>query len=318
MQYAEQFARDIEFGSAENVLGLANPPKDAVTKERCPSNLDFCQYRMCQSFWSCTLALNPKVAGWPVSRKRLWMPFAPLRCSEDLGGPDAATEIAVDMAANMLARSEPTHLDDVLLKENDILVRSLLDDCCEPATKRARTSSSCKWVERHEADHADWLEMATISQEMLALYPGLRALSTRERDLIACKQLALPTQEAGTVDVSQQESRSGFHRGGSGCVTPSMRLLLTHLCRLTHGVEAIQMQGIHYGDQHHKLKDFPSDFLQNIAGNAFHMRMCAISLVAALSVVARAATVALVLPPLGRQVSLHIEEDPLEDSIWEV
>ena len=39
---------------------------------------------------------------------------------------------------------------------------------------------------------------------------------------------------------------------------------------VNHGMEAFHMQGIHYGRNHHKLIQYSTPFLNDLAGNAFH------------------------------------------------
>ena len=52
---------------------------------------------------------------------------------------------------------------------------------------------------------------------------------------------------------------------------------LLRITGLNHGVEAFHMQGIHYGRSHHKLIQYTTPFLNDLAGNAFHAWGCAAS-----------------------------------------
>ncbi len=82
--------------------------------------------------------------------------------------------------------------------------------------------------------------------EFISLHPGLYELSARELDLLACVDIALPSNVPGTINISQNLGRTRAVSGGSACITPRTRSLLTHRIRLANGVERLNLQGIHF------------------------------------------------------------------------
>ena len=164
------------------------------------------------------------------------------------------------------------------------------------AKKISKMADQMKWPSRHH-DYAasrgmDWSSSRfVLTPENMAEYPGLRALTERELDALAMSGARLSENTLRTLEVSQSLGRSaGVVRvpaavdeqaGGApkllqlGCVTPRARWWLTSENRLNHGMEALNMMGIHYGPQHDDLlMQFGSTLLSDLAGNAFHSGCC--------------------------------------------
>jgi hypothetical protein len=107
----------------------------------------------------------------------------------------------------------------------------------------------------------------------VSIFPGLKALCSRELDALACEGVKFPEKasDARGVDVSPSVRFISLksNSGTSGCVTPTMACYLTHRCRLALGPEALAMQGIHYGKDHYKLAKYTDSDLVDLGGNAF-------------------------------------------------
>jgi len=48
-----------------------------------------------------------------------------------------------------------------------------------------------------------------------------------------------------------------------------MLTYLTNKCRVANGLEAIQMQSMHFGNNHFKLRKYSSSVLKDLGGNGF-------------------------------------------------
>ena len=159
--------------------------------------------------------------------------------------------------------------------------------------KLSKMAAAMKWPAKHDEvarrKGIDWASQhfSSISDEALTKYPGLGALTDREADSLAVRGVRFSEKVLRAVEVSQSLGRAAISTGddsvsdGSGkasslgCVTPRMRLWLTSLNRLNHGMEALNMMGIHYGAKHEELvARYTSGLLSDLAGNAFHSGCC--------------------------------------------
>jgi hypothetical protein len=134
--------------------------------------------------------------------------------------------------------------------------------------KRRRTvDNSCS---------ADWWEPFHPCEGIMGAFPGLRHLTDRQLAVLAFTGVSVTTDEAlrarqqVTVDISQSFRASVSDQGSSCIVTPSGEVFLYHRLRSALGREAMLLQGLHYGPDHHKLDAFSSDELYSLAGNAFN------------------------------------------------
>ena len=65
----------------------------------------------------------------------------------------------------------------------------------------------------------------------------------------------------------------------SGCITLGQRVWLTSRNRFLHGVEALDIQGIHFGaEQEANMLGYSSKFLTDLTGIAFHSGCCGCAL----------------------------------------
>ena len=122
----------------------------------------------------------------------------------------------------------------------------------------------------------------------MRLFPGIADLSARELDLLCVKKIAFPELRPLTVDVSQNSCRTTAKDDHVSIATPKMRQYLAHLGRLSHGLEAIHFQGIHYGSEHSRLRNYSSSQLQDLAGNALEMTQFGIAFMTGIGVYAMA------------------------------
>ena len=152
----------------------------------------------------------------------------------------------------------------------------------------------------------------------MRLFPGIADLSAREMDLLCVKKIAFPELRPLTVDVSQNSCRTAAKDGHVSIATPKMRQYLAHLGRLSHGLEAIHFQGIHYGSEHSRLRNYSSSQLQDLAGNAFELTQFGIAFMTGIGVYAMAKF----RHALGPASSLSLESaddaeyDDFFESIW--
>jgi len=127
------------------------------------------------------------------------------------------------------------------------------------------------WARAH-SQHVgpEWYGMPSgFPPEVLEVYPGLRALTERQTDLLLVKGIRVPGPK-GTFELRQEVNRAHGAEGRSVCVLPSGLIYLMHRVRFALGCEALNLQSIHYGPQNHKLLTLPSKQLHDLAGNAFH------------------------------------------------
>ena len=132
-----------------------------------------------------------------------------------------------------------------------------------------------KWPEQHarrcEKLGLNWWERSCPSDEAFDLFPGLRALSSRQLDILSFSQTKFP-DEKGTQEVVHSGARSTVKPGMASCVLPGGQLYLRHRCRLALGVESLSLQGINFGPERQtRVEGYPSKHLQDLAGNAFHV-----------------------------------------------
>lgn len=163
--------------------------------------------------------------------------------------------------------------------------------CVMTDKKLSKMATAMKWPAKHDevarSKGIDWASQHfSISDEALTKYPGLGALSDREADCLAVRGVRFSEKVLRGVEVGQSLGRAAISSiddsvsDGSGkarslgCVTPRMRLWLTSLNRLNHGMEALNMMGIHYGAKHEDLVGSRSGLLSDLAGNAFHSGCC--------------------------------------------
>lgn len=252
------------------------------------------------------LILDPARFKKPVARKRVWIIGIPRRLADYV--PRAELEdLAKTLLDQILQTASITErdldLDFHLLEENDPVVLKHIWGSAETAARHSGSSSHDealeelgkkrkKWVSCHDAwcsnKGKNWFDIpGAFTPEQYELFPGLRELSDREVDVLNCRGIVIPSATPSVVDVSQSLSRTREVVGGSGCVTPGMRCVLTHRGRLALGMEAMALQGIHYGDRHHRLRTWPNADLMDLAGNAFNVHCAFGSFLVASTLLAR-------------------------------
>jgi len=185
--------------------------------------------------------------------------------------------------------AEPVTLDSCLLPESHPKIQSfynevsmirqqqhraaLLQHTQAPSHPFKRQRTTLSWAKQHrdkcEEKGVDFAASCGPPREIFDMFPGLYKLSARQLDALGCLGVKFPEKEMRSVDLGPQLARQHVKVGGTGCVKPTMLSYLTHKCRTALGVEAMHMQGIHYGVNHNKLLKYPDSFLTDIAGNAF-------------------------------------------------
>jgi hypothetical protein len=104
----------------------------------------------------------------------------------------------------------------------------------------------------------------------------LGSLARRELEILVLEKVAIPESSRRIVDVSQTCSRTRVLTSNTlATILPRTRAYLTDRCRSMIGVEALRAQGISWGSESDKkLLQYSSDFLMDMAGNAFHTGCC--------------------------------------------
>lgn len=153
--------------------------------------------------------------------------------------------------------------------------------------------------------------------EFISLHPGLYELSARELDLLACVDIALPSNVPGTINISQNLGRTRAVSGGSACITPRTRALLTHRLRLANGVECLNLQGIHFSGRESRLHSYDSGVLTDLAGNAFNTYCAAAMHLVGEGLLALCWSAACESAAAPRHVKRHRSNDwDSEDELW--
>lgn len=149
----------------------------------------------------------------------------------------------------------------------------------------AKPAANPKWLAQHaefaDQRNIDWASRKfTVTPELKAKYPGISAMTDRERDVLALKGATLSEKRTRLLDLGQSVGRSGPVPSGSkaqtkvGCCTPKQRLWITSQNRFAIGAELLNFQGINYtvlGLSHDSMMaKYPNGLLADLAGNAFH------------------------------------------------
>lgn len=241
--------------------------------------------------------LNPrKHFAWPQSRPRLWFVcFKADLLSAAHGINEEQTLQYMDSLMTRFCADHPlTSLDDALLPERHITVRTYLEECRASSSesggsaKRQRKGPSMqvpKWVDDHRRALAsrgkDWWALARPDQDIVRqLMPGMLRLTDRQWDLLLSKGFDLETnRQHSCIDLSQTADFSSMMHGVTPCITPGCMILSSQRRRLLCGEECLRLQGIVYSPElHNSLRSFPNELLVNLAGNAFETHCCVASL----------------------------------------
>jgi hypothetical protein len=261
------------------------------------TNLEACQQRLRRAgFLVFAFLLCPTLFTKPVLRARVWMIILPMSLCQFLSESELfaiAIRVMDGIVASAAQSEKELGLDYHLLSDSDPAIASALQRLSEKEVGQQPEeppSKKVRWPDKHRQVCAErgvaWDELpASFSPAMFNMFPGLRALSNREVDILISRAVDLPSSSPGLIDLSQSADRSHFHAGRSSCVIPHFKALLTHRCRLVHGVEGLALQGIHFGSSQNLLRTFSSTLLMDLAGNAMDAHCCLASQVVALTLV---------------------------------
>ena len=257
----------------ENVMGLM----DQMGPET--SNLDSCidllgSLQKGAAIESFVFKLSPTLFGFPVVRWRLYILGIPKRSLELAHMAAERARSLAQQALVDLTTNAQINLDDLLLDEDHPSVVSMLSSY---GPRRAR-KRQCRglWAEQHaqlmQDQGIDWWEPSWPTADVIQKYPGLQMLTDRQMDIVrATVGMTFPGEKI-MCDLSQSMGRARPQPAGMSCiVTPKGKLYLGHRCRFIHGIEALHLQGLHFGSQHPLLVEHSSALLQDLAGNSFHV-----------------------------------------------
>ena len=158
--------------------------------------------------------------------------------------------------------------------------------------KRRKTTprSTTPWSESHAqiCQHrgiSEWWTSRLPAASTQETWPMLKALTARELEILDLEySVNFPEKTARLIQVGQSFGRGKARLESCNTIARTMRCYITSHCRLVRGLEALHMQGIHYGHRHSELATgrFNDIKLMSLAGNAFHTWCCAASLLSLL------------------------------------
>jgi len=295
------------FSIYENVLGLAVPAEGLdVHSSNLAATLALLRDE-CKQF-AFALQLDPRLFGCPASRGRFWMPglteFAMNTCG--LSASEAYSWIT-HLVRRFSGHDLLLDISDILLPSDNLFVSKHFNnlkkrplpwesDLVAPADSGPSSSSTSTrgrrrgkgnggrgggrggalWPMQHEAfsqKSGQWWTAADLDKIAVG-HVGIRELTERCFDLLVVRGVPFPDKFRRLVETSQIVGRSNpkLHEQSDThfpCITPKMKLWISDLCRCVIGVEALHAQGIDYGLRQHQLLSYDSEFLSDLAGNAF-------------------------------------------------
>ena len=147
-------------------------------------------------------------------------------------------------------------------------------------------------------------------------FVGINDLTERSIDILNMHNVKLPEEKLRLIETSQSAKRTKSTNIDEDmfCITGNTRPRITTSCRLMHGKELLRIMGITYvGDD---INNWPSEFLCDLAGNAFDAGCCASMLMCILMTLARSNS-------KTKMNTAHATEEPsadqdniILDSLW--
>ena len=330
----------VQLGFCEQVEGY-NDPAPPLEEGDDPmfanaTNLDITIHELSMAgYWTMVLKVNPSVVfNFKTSRTRFWMPHVQESILRNLPIDDRH-ELVRDVFGHFADSAEPMSINEHLLDDWHPIVKAQYDQEADgnvysPSVLLARSrkrklaqANKAHWAEQNsemcEQQGLNWMEQRGPSLDAMELFPGLQKLNPKQLDELASLGVEFPEKHCRTIDLSQSISRLKLV-DGFGCQSPQMIQYLTDRCRTTLGVEAMQLQNIHYGNNHYKLLEHNNTTVQDLAGNAFEAYSCAASLLCGLSLLVKAFAIENNFTgptPLSQASTLSRESVGVEcDDIW--
>ena len=285
LEYLREHDESIESVMLENVVGLLNKGPDEVF-----SNLDWCVALLeALGFWVYVFKLDPRLLGMPVARMRICI-IAVKKQILLSGGMDStsADELARQLMQRIVDGQQWRHLEDFLLPENHPSIRELQRRTSTRLEKKGAGKGKGKvpaWPEKYARfvqkgkgkGTEQWWQPVQPCEGIMQTFPGLRRLTDRHLSILAAHGMNVRSEEAlclrsnRTLEVSQEVARTRpSPPGQASIVLPRGELYLESRVRLAHGHEGLLMQGLHFGNSHCCLRNWSSDALMTLAGNAFN------------------------------------------------
>ena len=270
----------LKVGCLENVEGLSDGPF--------PTNLDCVNHLLGEhGIWVLSVFMDPsRMLASKVSRRRYWLPHA---LEKRLSHVPEGDRIHLFLTAIgiIIGASDTIELNTLLLPEEHHIIKNLYTELENKKvsphsafrtwirkTRRRVSTWPMKHAEIAAAQGKDWTQLEEPTQELIMLYPGILQLSSAEISLLQLHDVKYPETESRSIDVSQSAGRGHMKTNAISCVKPKWKNWVTDRCRLTTGVESFHLQGIHFGNEHHKLNTYPDSFLTELSGNAFEVSDC--------------------------------------------
>ena len=293
-------ARKVTSIVLENVTGLGAPSRTDGH-----SNLDYVfKFLELNGWWGKCFRLDPRMCGMPVSRHRFWILAVKMSELAAAGiNRDEADTLTTDFMDCLLSANDGVlpvrDLDDFLLPDDNPIIRGYLANLVHerqaasssPMSRGSWLGKTAAYVESAQLKRQrngqpvgpDWWAPVYPTDDVLEMFPGLLDLTDRELSLLAAHGVSVTSCDAlrkrakQTINTTQGCERASSSRDGeSTIVTPRGNVFLQHRVRKAHGLEALLLQGLHYGPSQHRLVDtFASADLHRLAGNAFNGYCCA-------------------------------------------
>jgi hypothetical protein len=283
LAYCKKFEDFIEMCVTENVLGLA---------DRAPNGISPLQWVAAlwqeADFFFKAFELDPSAFGFMIDRPRLWMLALPLRLlhGAEMSSQDAEAFLEKCMMwCTGAGAQEPVRVGDLMLDADHASVVKYQRACeALPALKYARPTKrarSTPWAEAHARicdarGVQSWWESALPTASEQSMWPTLKMIRPREFDILKFSfGVTYPERIRRLIQIGPSMGRNLCRVDGCHTINRTMRAFDTSLVRMVLGIEAMMMQGLHYGPKHDLLQALDDGHLMSLAGNAFHSWCCA-------------------------------------------
>jgi len=290
----------------ENVQGLMVTSKSAPT-----SNLAECFQQMKRLGFEGAVALvDPRCYGSPQSRARLWMTFVKKAELERLGMSPSAFCKRFGEMMQRLSGIPIMALENALLPEDDALVVAHLRAASQSSRSSGHrdgdgepSAEASQWHVRHQRAWAKkgvlWETRPPAERVLHArdIFPGVNLLFPREIDMLNFNGVEVPDNTLRVINLQPAIDRVRVLSQNFECITPKSRVWISSRSRFLLGMEALAVQGIHYGPQDSVAREWPDKVLMDLAGNAFHTGSCAAALVSVYAVLGLGTSASGVAPP---------------------
>lgn len=340
-KFDANLAEDFVAGWLENVTGLSTPPKDDMgqTMTIRESNLATCLNTLDALGFMCfAMKLDPSFFGHPQSRPRYWMPIVSKAFLEKAGMTEDDFYKAVTNIMDRFIDHGMVPLKNMFLPDDDVHIMEMINLARGMVTEAAAETAEVigessggaqssegdandKWPGMHfklgnTAGMVKWWKPPVVTRAVRDKFPCLNMLPARAIDGLSLQGVTFPESSLRLFDTTQSAGRMReVDNDRMMCITPKMRVWMTSTCRVMHGLEGLNMQGIYYTGREQALEQFTSDTLMDLAGNAFHAGCCLAAMMGTLVALAMGSNFAASPPTV---VNEEADAEAALDDAWGV